>query len=259
MGDDRIVMKGNELVPLYHRLAAAIKDSIVNGRFKEGEYLPSEAQLMEMLGISRTTVRQAIMKLCQDGLLERQRGKGTVVKRQKLMREFPGWSSFTEETKRMGKRPGTVVISLDVVDPPAGEVASMLQLSPRQKVIYLLRKRYADEELLGVSESYFSKEHWDAHGIEVQCPSYLDNRSIYEFLEERGIELIWAQEWIEAGIASERLSELLGTPPGTPMLYLTRLVYGRDDAPVEYAINRFRADKYRISIVHKRYNEDLTR
>lgn len=258
MSRPKIIMDDNELVPLYHRLAAGIKDSIARGEFKEGDYIPTEAELMDMFDISRTTARQAIMKLCHEGLLERHRGKGTIVKSQKLMREFPGWSSFTEETKRMGKKPGTIVVSLDEIDPPLDEIADMLELESNEKVIHLLRKRYADDELLGVSESYFNKQQWDAHEIEIEHPSQLDNRSVYAFLEKRGIALVWAKEWIEAGIADEPLAELLDMPVGTPMLYITRVVYGRDSIPIEYAVNRFRADKYKVSIIHKRYGEPHT-
>jgi GntR family transcriptional regulator len=249
----KIILDDNQLIPLYHRLASAIKESIIQGQFKEGDYIPSEAQLAEMFSISRTTARQAIMKLYHDGLLERQRGKGTTVKKQKLMREFPGWSSFTEEIKRMGKKPGTIIVAEDSITPLSEEVADALQLGPEEKIVYLLRKRYADDELLGVSESYFNKKIWDAHNLQITNPQQLNNRSIYAFLEEKGIQLIWAKETIEAGSADKKLAKILDIAPGLPMLYITRVVYGRDDVPIEYAINKFRADKYKISIIHRRY------
>lgn len=250
---ENLILEDNPLIPMYHRLASAIKKLIVNGYFREGDYIPTEAQLAEMFEISRTTVRQAVLKLCNDGLLERKRGKGTIVKKQKLMREFPGWSSFTDEIKRMGKKPGTLVVALEIVPPPCREIKEALQLKSGEKVIYLLRKRYADDELLGVSESYFNKKIWDDFSIELQDPAQINNRSIYAFLEENGLELIWAEEWVEAGIADKRIAELLDTTEGIPMLLLTRVVYGRDNAPIEYAVNKFRADKYKININHKRY------
>ena len=89
--DKGIILDANPLIPIYHKLARAIKQKIVSGEFKEGEYIPSEAQLEKMFGISRTTVRLAIQELCKEGLLEKFRGKGTLVNRPKLMREFPGW------------------------------------------------------------------------------------------------------------------------------------------------------------------------
>jgi GntR family transcriptional regulator len=235
-------------------LAAAIKGKILEGEFKEGEYIPSEPQLSQMFNISRTTVRQALQKLCNDGLLERQRGKGTIVvmQRKKLSRQFPGWSSFTEETKRMGKNPGTLIVSVDAIIPP-DEIAAALQLEHGEKAIYMLRKRYADDELLGVSESYFNRSVLDSQHIQMMNLFELNNRSIYAFLEERGIELVWANESIEAGAVDKKVAKILGIVAGAPMLYLTRVVYGPDDVPIEYAINKFRGDKYKISIVHNRY------
>ena len=57
---ENLILEDNPLIPMYHRLASAIKKLIVNGYFREGDYIPTEAQLAEMFEISRTTVRQAI-------------------------------------------------------------------------------------------------------------------------------------------------------------------------------------------------------
>ena len=57
-----------------------IKEKIEDGTFKNGEKLISENTLCEKFGISRQTVRHAIGRLEQEGLVERQRGSGTYVK-----------------------------------------------------------------------------------------------------------------------------------------------------------------------------------
>jgi GntR family transcriptional regulator len=251
MINEKFILDDNPLIPIYHKLAQAIKRKIISGEIKEGDYIPSEAQLTEMFGISRTTARLAIQELCKEGLLERYRGKGTIVNRQKLMREFPGWSSFTEETKRMGKTPGTIIISAEAMPPPNKEIAESLALHSDEKVICLLRKRYVDNEFLGVSESYFSQALWNTFGI--TDPFQLNNKSIYEYLENRGIRLLWAKETIEAVITDKKLATVVESAPGTPLLIITRVVYGPEDKPIEVGINKFRADRYKVCIIHKRY------
>ncbi|MGM0421318.1 MAG: FadR/GntR family transcriptional regulator [Bacillota bacterium] len=56
-----------------------IKNEIKNGDLKEGEKLPSERELGEMLGVSRTSIREAIQALSFAGYLESFQGRGTYV------------------------------------------------------------------------------------------------------------------------------------------------------------------------------------
>jgi multiple sugar transport system substrate-binding protein len=66
-------------VPIYYQLKLAIKDKIETGEFKPGERIPTEQELCERYGISRTPVRQALNEMVYEGLLTRRRGSGTFV------------------------------------------------------------------------------------------------------------------------------------------------------------------------------------
>ena len=59
-----------------------LKDQILSGTWQEGEKLPSEQELTEALGVSRSTIRQAIRSLADYGMVETRNGSGTYVKRQ---------------------------------------------------------------------------------------------------------------------------------------------------------------------------------
>lgn len=240
----------DHLLPLYHQLAMNLRSRILSGEFREGDYIPTEAKLSETFRMSRTTVRQAVAELCRQGLLERRQGKGTRVCRQKLQREIPGLSSFYEEVASTGHKPGTRVLSIDVVDAPDGTVASELQLRPGEKAVRLTRTRYVDGDLLGVSISYFREELWNALGA---SPSDFNDASLYGILESRGHELVWATETIEAAPCDRELARTIGVPAGTTLLISGRTVYNRFNQPIEHAYNKFRADKYKVKLQHKRY------
>lgn len=66
-------------VPLYFQLASVLEEDIANGRLEPGSRLPSEPEMCEILGLSRTTIRQAFARLLQRGLVERRKGQGTFV------------------------------------------------------------------------------------------------------------------------------------------------------------------------------------
>lgn len=64
---------------LYEQVVERIKDMIVQGIYKKGDLLPSEKELIEMTGVSRITVREALRLLNEAGVIETRRGKGSFV------------------------------------------------------------------------------------------------------------------------------------------------------------------------------------
>jgi len=76
--------------PLYERLRGALNDQISDGTLKAGEALPSERDIQQILGVSRSTVRQAIGLLIEDGLLQLVPGAGTfILEHSKLLANKP--------------------------------------------------------------------------------------------------------------------------------------------------------------------------
>lgn len=67
-------------VPYYYQLEGLLRAEIQGGRWGPDEAILSERQLCEQYGVSRTTVRQAIARLVQEGLLYHVKGKGTFVR-----------------------------------------------------------------------------------------------------------------------------------------------------------------------------------
>jgi uncharacterized phosphosugar-binding protein len=66
-------------VPIYTEIKRAILEEIDKGRYPEGARLTPEVELAGRFGVSRPTVRQAILELAREGVVARRRGRGTVV------------------------------------------------------------------------------------------------------------------------------------------------------------------------------------
>ena len=75
-------------IPLYFQLKELVLDEIKKGNYKEGDMIPTENEISEEFQISRTTVRQAITELVQEGWLYRVKSKGTFVTRPKIPQDF---------------------------------------------------------------------------------------------------------------------------------------------------------------------------
>src|SRR6188474_976969 len=91
------------------------RDQVVDliERLDVGNAIPSERQLSSDLGVSRLTVRAAIDELAREGYLVRRRGSGTFVREPKIAQELT-MTSFSEEMRRRGMRPGSRTLSLEV-------------------------------------------------------------------------------------------------------------------------------------------------
>ena len=94
--------------PLYDQLVDILRDKIEN-EMEPGDLLPSERELSERYGLSRTTVRLALKELETLGLISRRHGKGTYVT------DLSGGAmdlssnySFTQQMREVGRVPKTV-------------------------------------------------------------------------------------------------------------------------------------------------------
>jgi GntR family transcriptional regulator len=77
---DRTLTKdGTTSIPLYFKIESLMKNKILCGQLEPGDKLPTEADLTEKFGVSQITVRKALSNLEREGLIIRNRAKGTFV------------------------------------------------------------------------------------------------------------------------------------------------------------------------------------
>ena len=102
--------------PLYDQLFDLLKEKIEN-EMEPNSMLPSERELSDQYGLSRTTVRLALQELERIGYIYRQQGKGTYIS--KLSDDATNLAtaySFTDQMKAMGKVPRTEIIDFHIVE-----------------------------------------------------------------------------------------------------------------------------------------------
>src|SRR3954467_2447529 len=117
-------------------------------RLGVGTAIPSERQLSVDLGVSRLTVRAALDDLVRDGYLVRRRGSGTFVSEPKIAQELT-MTSFTEDMRRRGMKPGSRTLGLEVV-PAGARLGRFLHVSPSESIVVAKRLRLADSESMAI-------------------------------------------------------------------------------------------------------------
>src|SRR6266568_1392126 len=112
MGDAMIVgpLDRSSPIPLYFQIAESLTEAIKSGAIAPGERLDNELELAERLGVSRPTVRQAVQRLVQQGLVIRRRGLGTVVVGPRILRPV-ALTSLYDDLATAKRYPATAVLN----------------------------------------------------------------------------------------------------------------------------------------------------
>jgi GntR family transcriptional regulator len=205
-----------------------------------GSAIPSERQLSVDLGVSRLTVRAALDELVREGFLDRRRGSGTYVREPKIAQELT-MTSFSEEMRRRGMRPGSKTLSLTTTLAGA-YLGRCLHVSPSEKIVVAKRLRLADAETMAIETL-----HVPDSLVSGLAPKDLDQGSFYELLSERyGITIVGGIQTIEPTVTNEEESSALGVPLHSPAFLFERTTRAESGEIVEFVRSIYRGDRYRL-------------
>lgn len=231
-------------IPYYYQIAQILRNAIadvdIDSMEGEIEFL-SETELCKMFGVTRATVRHALDVLEREGLIYRQKGRGTFVRRRRLALDVTTLRSTTEDLEARGWGPETRVMSVKSMA-PRPHIRRALRLQDDEKVWEVLRLRLADEEPISLQWSYIPCAR--APGLDREDLT----GSLYSLLESRyAIRPTSAdQEVTTRVLTSAYEAELLGNAVGDPVFVISRTVYDQNQVPVECLESRWRGDRYSL-------------
>lgn len=230
----------NSNVPLYEQLASYIKIQIQAGVLKAGDQMITENNLCEILDISRTTVRQCMNKLVDEGLIIRRRGKGSFIAEPKLKRNINYLYNFTENMHSIGAVPSSEVIKKEVIDLTDRKIVEKLQLPKgQQKVFHILRLRCANGEPLLLENTYIP--YYLCDGIEKYD---FKTTSLYDTLSgQYSLNLYHASETIESIIIKSKIANVLKCKSNIPGYKIERISHLESGYVFEFTTSTTRADK----------------
>ncbi|WML45960.1 GntR family transcriptional regulator [Neobacillus sp. PS3-40] len=240
------MIKKNSPIPIYYQLEELIKELIEKGELKPGDSIPAEREYAEKYQISRMTVRQAFTQLVNDGYLHRIQGKGTFVADRKIEQPLQGLTSFTEDMKARGLKPGNQLIHFEII-PATSQIATQLAIQEYGPVYEIKRIRLADDVPMALETNYISANL--IKGLTEQ----IVNQSLYAHIEgQLGLLIDHASQVIESSIANQIEAQYLKIKKGTPVMLIQRNTYLQDGTPVEFVKSAYRADRYKFMIQMKR-------
>lgn len=226
--------------PLYQQLMLRLKNDISAGVYPAGARIPSEQMLCETYGVSRVTVRKAILDLVQEGLLVRKQGKGTFVAGQRLQRDLRHITSFTDACAQRGQQPENRLVSAQQV-PAATEDAHLLGLHEDATLFEIIRVRLIGGEPVMLEINRFPESF-----------SYLKEEaaegSLYACLQRHGVIPTTAVHDISLGHATPLVSKYLNTEVGDALLLLDEVIHDQHGQPLHLSRQWIRGDKFTFRI-----------
>ena len=140
-------------ISAYRQLYAELKSDIKNGKYPPGIFLPTESELEQIFGVSRTTVRRAISMLTAEGYLSVKQGRGTEVQEVSTAQRLNTISSFTETIKRRGYTVTTQGLSVEQIPAPK-YICDIFSLKTSEPVHHIQRVQCADGQPICIIENY---------------------------------------------------------------------------------------------------------
>lgn len=213
----------------YKEIALEIENQILESNLKQGTKLPKFEELIQSYQVSKSTIVKALNVLENRGVIYQVQGSGVFVRRQKKvgyinMIENHGFTADLEQFDITSK-----ILSLEMITPEQ-EVKEALTLSEEEKVYWVKRIRYINEQVLCVEESFYR----------CSIVPYLNNeivdQSIFNYLKTAlKLTIGFSDKYLQVLKVNQSTSTDLGVQPNDPSLFVEELFYLSSGIPFDFS------------------------
>lgn len=226
----------------------AIADAIRGNKFPPGSQLPSELELMQILGVSRTTLREALRTLEEQGSIIRRRGLGTFVSERSIVKDLSINFGITEMIRQAGFTPKTIQCGV-LREAASPKVAGHLEIVEGAPVFVVRRLRLANDTPIVWSDERLPAAILDEHPPD---EDELKNESLYDYLEKHhGIRIYQGTAVLRPIPAPKEVAEKLQVPRNSTILLISQTDSDEARRPVIYSEEYHLSDKITF-LIHRK-------
>lgn len=236
-------------ITLSHMAREHILTLIEEKGYKYNDKLPTELQIQEMLGVSRSTVREALALLEQEGIVRKVQGKGTFLNKVpvKIKDGLEELKSVTETIRSFGYKPGTKGFKIKKVMPDK-DMVEKLKLQKGEEVYTFERIRTADGNV-----AVYCLDSFPVRYFKDELPDDDFAGSMFDYLEERlGIRIDSAVAEIVPVFFTGEICKKLGLKENSGFLLLKQIHYDTQGNPIIYSLDYFNTDVFKFMVNRKR-------
>ena len=243
------VLRRDAHTPLYHQLRQYLREMIVSGQLHDGQQLPREEELAKRLGISRVTVRLALAELAEEGLVVRQRGRGTRVC------SGPGQRRCSEVPPPLRTSLCDLIDNLDTLADntqvrllnwnrgwPPETIRDAFGLGEDDTLVHCVRMRSRHGQPFGYYSSWTRTHHPEFNADQLARQSRID------LFRLCGLRITRVEQRISASRIEALPAAYLQMQPGQAVMTLQRRSYDREGRLLDLLDIQYRPDQLRYQI-----------
>jgi GntR family transcriptional regulator len=239
--------------PLYVQVERHIEDLLLQGRYKAGDRIPPETELVTALGVSRVTVRAALARLVERGLLERRRGSGTFLVRPpggaRLQSGLERLESYTVHAERLGLELDSRDLSIEAAGAEPDEAAA-LEVPEETMLVRVSRVLLVEGKRAAWMVDVVPE---DVVGFEEVRKRFRPDAMVLDLLVSEGVPVGFSQMSIEAVMIGpeDHVGRKLGLKALSAALSLTQTMYLTDGRPVQWSRDTFLPGHLHLHVVRE--------
>jgi GntR family transcriptional regulator len=246
-GNTQAVLARREPVPLYYQLETLLRKAIESGEYGPQSPVPTEAELSRLHGVSRVTVRQALQRLEDDGLILRSRGRRTTVvegrREGRIERNLTNARGFEEDMLRLGLNPRAEILETETIT-AQGTLIELLGVEKDAELLRVRRRGLSDDRPLWLESRYFPVDI----GKALLASGELASAAMMPLIERHsGYSITDIEIALEAAVANERQARLLEIGLGSPIHHYEKRVFGNGGRVLLFMRAVFPAGAFRFT------------
>jgi GntR family transcriptional regulator len=226
----------------------AIQDAIKQGKFPAGSQLPPEMELLQMMGISRTTLREALRVLEEQRFIRKRRGLGTFVMERAIVKDMSQNFGITEMISQAGYTPGTRDFKISM-EKSSKTLVEKLNIPDESMTVVIERVRTANDIPIVFTRDIMPQEYL---GGWMPTSENLNGVSLYECLEHyANIRIVEGMASFSPVQANRELAEKLSIQRNALLLLIEQVDHDQNRRPVLYSAEYHLTDKFNF-IIHRK-------
>jgi GntR family transcriptional regulator len=245
--------------PMYRHIADDLRSKIARGELAPNVKLPTEGDLSDQYEASRNTVREAIRRLTDEGLLESRPGQGTFVARKvdpfvtvltaDPKTGFGGGETvaYLSEVRKTHREPTTSIPRVEVRT-VSDEVAVLLDIPAESQVVSRSQDRYIDNIPWSVQTSFYLMEFITKGATKLLMALDIEEGSVAYLANEIGIRQTGYRDWITGRLATEDEQTFFGIGHNAAVFVDSRVAFDQDNKPIRLTVTIFPVDRNQLVV-----------
>ncbi len=235
----------NRPKPISEQVLSIIRKRIYDGHYKHDKRMPSENELAQELGVSRSTIRIALTTLETEMMITRRQGDGTYINERLLntTNNLGKILDFNRHIEASGYIPSVKAIYLNHKNPTPQECEA-LKIDPDSTILNIGRLFFADKYPVILSHNTIPEIILNTKLTIADL-----NQSLpYFFRQYCNLEFTYGITELQSVLPDTETQKLLEIDAHTPVMRFSEVFYSEDDQPVVYATNYYNDKKIRLLV-----------